>query len=515
MVDVKFTIKNYRCFSDEHPLEFNLKDGFTAFVGPNNSGKSSILKFFYEFRPIWNLFLSGDFDLLINGNKFGADFRGVIDRSEVFHKFNDRMMQVDIEVKDLCFRFYITRINNTGAMLDKAIFLLKGKELTPSNIGPRIDINNKVFNSQEGQINIEPILEVFKILKDSIYIPAFRNVVNIGADQEYYDISIGEAFIRTFSQWKLGYQNYQSQIVQSVIEDIKSLFEYKNLEINPSDDKKNIILTIDGKVYKINEVGSGIVHFILVFLNTALKQPPFVFIDEPELNLHPALQLKFLTSLSSYTKNGVLFATHSIGLARSIADRIYSVVREGNSSVVRLFEATPNYSELLGELGFTLYQELGVEKILLVEGPTEVKVFHQFLMKIKKDKDFVIMPLGGSSMINEKVEFELGELKRITPKIYCWIDSEKDSPIDSLKKEREDFLNICKKLGIKAVASERRAIENYFTDQAIKKVCGESYNALDPYERANWPKEKNWIIAHNMDFEEIKDTDLGRFLQEI
>jgi len=516
MVEAKFTIKNYRCFSDEHSLEFNLRDGFTAFVGPNNSGKSFILKFFYEFRPIWNLFLNGNnLNSLVRGSKLSADFTKVIDKSEIFHRFNDREIQISIKIDDLEFRFYIARQDNFNALLNKAMFLLKGKELLPANIDPVVNINVKVFHSSEGKIDISNLIKLFEILRELIYIPAFRNTVNIGADQEYYDISIGEAFIKTFSQWKLGNFNWQSQVIQNITEDIKNLFGYKNLEINPSDDRKNILLTIDNKVYKLNEIGSGIVQFILVFANVALKQPNFILIDEPELNLHPQLQLKFLTSLDSYAKNGTLFATHSIGLARSVADRIYSVSKNGNYSVVNLLEKTPNYSELLGELSFSLYQELGVKKILLVEGTTEVKTFHQFLRKINKDKDFLIVPLGGNSMINGKIEYEIGEFKRTNCQIFCWIDSEKDSKESNLPQNRKDFLQVCEKLNIQVEASEYRAIENYFTDKAIKKILGDNYSVLGAYDKSNWPKEKNWLIAQNMFFDDIKNTDLGKFLQEI
>jgi AAA15 family ATPase/GTPase len=49
----ELTIKNYRCFPDETPLEFEIGDGFTAFVGVNNSGKSAILRVFYEFRGLF------------------------------------------------------------------------------------------------------------------------------------------------------------------------------------------------------------------------------------------------------------------------------------------------------------------------------------------------------------------------------------------------------------------------------------------------------------------------------
>jgi ABC-type multidrug transport system ATPase subunit len=512
MVDAKFTIRNYRCFSDEHPLEFILRDGFTAFVGPNNSGKSFILKFFYEFRFIWEIFLAGNI-FIHEGHHFTADFKGIIDRSEVFYRFNNRPLQVDIEIDDLDFRFFITREGSSGAHLKNATLLWKKKEFSLSGIS--LDFSNRALHLPEGKIDINPLIELFDALKNSIYIPAFRNIVNIGANEDYYDISTGEAFIKTFSRWKLGPYTWQSQKIQEVTEDIKDLFGYKNLEINPSDDKRNIILTIDNKVYKLNEVGSGIVQFILVFINAAIKQPNFILIDEPELNLHPALQLKFLTSLASYTKNGILFATHSIGLARSVADRIYSVVKKGNYSIVTPLEKTPHYSELLGELNFSLYQELGAKKILLVEGPSEVKTFHQFLRQIKKDKEFVVVPLGGNSMINGKSAYEIGELKRITNEIYCWIDSEKSSKEDELPKNRKEFLEVCKNLGIKAIVSERRAIENYFSDSAIKKVLGSDYGALGEYNKANWPKEKNWLITQNMSFDEIKNTDLGKFLQEI
>ncbi len=39
---------------------------------------------------------------------------------------------------------------------------------------------------------------------------------------------------------------------------------------------------------------------------------------------HAALQLDFLSTLAQYTKYGVVFATHSVGLNRTAADRIYT-----------------------------------------------------------------------------------------------------------------------------------------------------------------------------------------------
>ena len=54
-MQVDLTIKNYRCFSDQSPARLSLQSGFTAFVGMNNSGKSTLLRFLYEMRGIFTL----------------------------------------------------------------------------------------------------------------------------------------------------------------------------------------------------------------------------------------------------------------------------------------------------------------------------------------------------------------------------------------------------------------------------------------------------------------------------
>lgn len=67
---------------------------------------------------------------------------------------------------------------------------------------------------------------------------------------------------------------------------------------------------------------------------------------------------------------------------------------------------------------------------------------------------------------------------------------------------------------------ERRAIENYFTDDAIKAVKGDKYKALGPYEKLErtpmpWAKSENWRIAHKMILDDIEETDLFKFLKQL
>jgi hypothetical protein len=237
--------------------------------------------------------------------------------------------------------------------------------------------------------------------------------------------------------------------------------------------------------------------------------------------LHPSLQLDFLTTITSYAGEGVFFATHNIGLARSAADRIYAVrkIKLGDSTVT-LYEKTPRLSEFLGELSYSNYRALGFEKVLLVEGPTEVKTIQQFLRLWKKDNKIVLAPMGGDSLINRNSEAELAELTRISDNITALIDSELNEVGDQISANRQDFIEVCKGLNIHCHVLKRRAMENYFTDQAVKSAIGPKHSALGNFERlkdasAPWNKRENWRIAGKMTKSDLEGTDLYDFFENL
>ncbi len=254
--------------------------------------------------------------------------------------------------------------------------------------------------------------------------------------------------------------------------------------------------------------------------NVAIKSPSYILIDEPELHLHPTLQIDFLTALASYAKKGVIFATHSMGLARSVSDHIYSFQKINHSSHVKAFEQISNYIEFVGELSYSSYKELGFDKLLLVEGVKDVKTVQQFLRKLNKDHKVLILPLGGNQLACGGVEFEMNEFKRITDKIYVLVDSERKEEGEEPAPNRQEFEKICKKLGFSILVTKYRAIENYFTDSAVKNTLSDKYRALEPYEKLVeckpcWGKSENWRIARNMDLADFIKSDIGEYLSNI
>ncbi len=534
-MEIEITIKNYRCFSDVRPARISLRKGFTGFVGVNNSGKSSLLKFFYEFRSLFQL-LSGPSVNVLNAlsrNVQAFNFPpSVTDIQEIFCNSNNRNLQIEIS---------FTAINRPtkegGISLPNKIILkiprgtntfiaelhLEDGVLEPTG-GP---VRNLAFREtilmldNKLKAQLSHLFQLFKTLAETLYIGAFRNAINVGSNQNYFDIQVGQAFIQVWREFKTGNIKRYNEAAYRLTEDINHIFGFEDLEINSSPDIQNLQVFVNGKSYKLSELGSGLTQFILVLANAATKQPSYILIDEPELNLHPQLQLDFLTTIGSYAHEGVLFATHSIGLARAVADQIYSVSMHAKSeSEVNKLESTPRLSEFLGELSFSGYRELGFNKVLLVEGVTDVKTIQQFLRMYKIDHQVVLLPLGGSQFINELREPEIEEIKRISENVFVLIDSERDTAGASLEAHRAAFVEVCEKAKINCHVLDRRAIENYFSDEAVKKVKGNKYRALGPFEKLKdtspaWGKEENWRIAREMTIDEVKKTDLEEFLDSL
>ncbi len=550
-MQVEITIKNYRCFSDSKPAHITLRKGFTAFVGVNNSGKSSLLKFFYEFRSLFQSLSSPNNDNFIQalrGNPQSFNFAtSVLDIEEVFNNENNHNLKIELRFQDVD----LVLEENAPPILDKIVitipratntyfaelFVVNKKLVIIADEQPnfyRIGVTtqgNFLIYEDTPLVNLYPLSQVSKDISEALYIGPFRNALELVTNTDYtseqlsfgdyFDIKIGRAFIRNWRTFKSGRVRKNSEAAYRLTEDIRRIFGFKSLEINTSDENRTLQLFINGKSYTLLELGSGLAQFILVLANAAIKQPSYILIDEPELNLHPSLQLDFLTTLGSYAGEGVLFATHNIGLARASAELIYSIRKDAEGeSEVRKLEATPRLSEFLGELSFSGYRELGFDKILLVEGSTEVKMIQQFLRKYGKDHQIVLLPLGGSQLIKESSEAELEEIKRICENVSALIDSELTAPEAAIEPSRAAFVEKCKKANIDCHVLERRAIENYLSDRAIKQVKGNKHRALEPYEALKdaphgWAKAENWRIAQEMTREELEGTDLGEFIKRL
>ncbi|MSP22366.1 MAG: hypothetical protein EXR66_05030 [Dehalococcoidia bacterium] len=223
----------------------------------------------------------------------------------------------------------------------------------------------------------------------------------MGTQENYCDLQIEQAFASRWRSIKTGPTRSQNVAAITVAKEIQSVFGFADCDIDASDDGTTLRVRINGRSYKLNEVGVGIAQFILILTNLLVRSPvSLVLIDEPKLNLHQKLQTDLMRLLSERTSLGVVFSTHSIGLARTEAGRIYPfVLRSPGVSAVHPYEETLLLAEILGELSFAGYQELGFKALLLVEGRTDLQLFREFLRPYGVESRVLPLSLGGSVVI--------------------------------------------------------------------------------------------------------------------
>jgi energy-coupling factor transporter ATP-binding protein EcfA2 len=528
---IKITLRNYRGFTSQSPASFILGDGFTAFVGKNNAGKSTCLRAIFELRSlfnnhaIWTAMDPGaqsiqcptepDPTILLNFDNTEDAFVTLEIDPPLLPRYQLVKSTLKIDRDGRVTLSAIQIANLAGNLELKPPIAFQGLEDIPPN-DPNIVIRAPVEKYKYSYLEFFLALQN---LSSCSYYGAYRNAINEGAGN-YYDIAVGTALISQWDYWKAGANYLNQRAIARVEADIERLLGYKSVEINASADNKTLNVIVNKHPFKLADLGAGVAELIITLSNALVKRPSYILIDEPESHLHPSLQIDFLTTLASYTTEGIAFSTHSIGLARSIADRIYVVSRADNNSSCAIYEKQPHLAELLGSLSYTGYLPAENFYVLLVEGTTEVKTFQILLRKLKKDHLYAIISLGGSSLIRENSDIELGEVIRVAGganKVFAIIDSEKHEPNALIDQNHSAFMTTCQKLKLKLLVTERRATENYFTDKAIKKALGNSYSALTHYEDRNkheniWGKSENWRIADCEEESFFQDHDLGKFL---
>jgi ABC-type Mn2+/Zn2+ transport system ATPase subunit len=511
-----FRVSNYRCFGEGAPLTFKIGPGISAFVGPNDAGKSTVLRFFSEFRELWSLIGTAQAVVARAGQRQSVNSpKHVTDPMDVFNDRNALPIQIDITLDDAATDAVASLEIEIERNLQTAIHVRGTRTHSSPTSMQLTNVPSKI--SLNGVLHDYSMYEsIFSVFAAPLYIPAFRNVINSGSTT-YYDLAFGTAFIENWNEWKNGTSKVRRDVMLVVEDNIRKLLGYNTLTINASPDKRELRVVVDGRSRHLSEMGSGVSEFLLIIGNLFLTQPKMILIDEPETHLHPLKQIELLRLLLETSgATCLLFATHSLGLARSVTENIMHVQKNGTSgSIVRAILAQPSLQEFLGEMSYTAQCEMGAQTVLFVEGVTDVIPIRHFLRLYNKDERFVLLPLLGNCLINGKRDQELQELSRLKVPCVALLDSERASASEPLTANRRAFLELWKRLGFAAHVLERRALENYFTDAAVKAVMPAN-SALGHYDKANKnDKARNGSIAMHISRQDLDPTDLGVFLKSL
>jgi len=525
-MDIDVSLKGYRCFSPTSPATVSFRGDITSFVGVNNSGKSTLLKAFYELRPTLASLLEKDrLQQALMGSVNLIIPPGIGDADGMFWHFGPSDIDIEIALpgtKGSANWKLSIKIERQGRRVLVTLHDLVGAPV------PRQGAWDFSGEPRKEGFNLGAFKDMFgalRILKDCVYFPSFRHVSPFTPDNlpdaKFYDVFAGKTFVQQWALSQQGAGKESTERIDAIVEDLRRIFRFRRLTIQADTNNRDLLVVANGRSSRLSELGTGFAQFVLLLGNLGLTKPSYVLIDEPETNLHPSLQLDFLNSIVARASEGVLLATHNLGLARQASDRIFALTLGETACTLSPFNKTQNLAKLIGELSFGRSDFAPARKLLLVEGQTDVLTFQNFLAVFGKEHEFAIISLNGDTGINSGRMAELEHMCALGIDVRAIIDSERKSPGEGIAGHRSEFIETCRKLEIRCEVVERRAVENYFPQRAIDEALGPGkFIELQPFEDLarlpnHWPKKWNWRIARAMTRAEVEATDLGKILASL
>ena len=493
MSEIRYTFQNYRAFAQEAPLTIPVVDGITFILGPNNVGKSSLIRGFVELPKL----LFGDNGQVSSNHQLKSGFATYVNRKKIGGPIV------------------------VGCEYGSSKWTATIKSRSGNEHANDVDV---VVDCLSGGMDPEGARKVRSLFVNVMYVPSFRSPT-VNAQDSIFGMSIGRTFVSLWDEWANGRRIDHSESISLLVEELKSLFQFNRFEVAVAKSNEHLLITTDEGRFQLDELGDGLSHFIVVLGNAMIKQPDWILIDEPEIGLHPKMQELFVRVLASKAKYGLIATSHSVGLARSVADQVLMMTKEPTGK--RRLEPFGQHfkttiAQSISEMGYSQFAELGAEHLLLVEGRTDIKAFREILRKFDLDQHFLIWSLNGSDWLKsppESIEDELNELKRLEAKsISVIFDSEKGSSVVDMAEVFRPFYELCLRLGFNAFPTDRHSTENYVTQSALDKVCP-GMKAIAPFEdfrsaNPKWSKSKNWLLFREMTASDFDGTKLGEFVSK-
>jgi hypothetical protein len=223
-------------------------------------------------------------------------------------------------------------------------------------------------------------------------------------------------------------------------------------------------LDVDEFLVQVN--GSGIREALRLILDFEFERPDILLVEEPEVHLHPALEIAMMQYLRKISaKCQIFLTTHSTNFL-DIADlrNVYLITKD-QSTHVQLLNVEEAEEAIPQELGIRLSSLFMYDRLVFVEGPSDEQVFRTFAstlgLNMSRTGVGFVTTGGARNFTHYANAATLMFLAKRRVKLYFVLDrDERDLP--EIKKLREQLGD----LGELKVLN-RRELENYLVVPSV------------------------------------------------
>jgi len=457
----RLRLRNFRCFRDEITIDFN---DITAFVGQNDSGKSTIMEaidlFLNDNAPdkddaskdgdAKDLTIICEFTNLpeeviiddANPTELSTEFLLNNDgRLEIYKNYSGNLLKPKCESIDA----YAIHPSIEGA---KNLLQFKNPYLKKhaQNLGIDLSDVDQRFNAPIRKkirdhlgdlmlaptkipLNEENAKKIWTELKK--YLPAFAlfksDRTSTDQDSEAQDplnAAVKEA-IKAKESDLIKITEYVREevqkIAQSTLEKLKEMDPTLATQLNPTfapqkwEKLFKASITSDGDI-PINKRGSGVKRLILLNFFRAkaeqiakkASQTALIYaIEEPETSQHPNNQRMLLRALCDLSSEAqVIISTHTPMLARALPDDCLRYVNIRKDKTREILESTPETNKLFAR-SLGVLPDNTVKLFIGVEGSNDINFLQTIATALRND-DIDLLDLEEMELKGEVIFFPLG-----------------------------------------------------------------------------------------------------------
>lgn len=220
-------------------------------------------------------------------------------------------------------------------------------------------------------------------------------------------------------------------------------------------------LDVDDFLVEVN--GSGVREALRLILDVEFEQPSILLVEEPEVHLHPALEIAMMRHLKSVSaRSQVFITTHSTNFLDTGDMRNVYLLSLNGSTRVQHLNIEEAETEIPKELGIRLSSVFMFDRLLFVEGSSDELILREFAETLglnlgHANVGFVVM--GGSRNFTyyaAQATLSLLSKRQVQSLFLLDRDEQREDGIKRL----ESLLEGRAELHI----LQRREIENYLID---------------------------------------------------
>jgi len=230
----------------------------------------------------------------------------------------------------------------------------------------------------------------------------------------------------------------------------------------------------DGRKVNLANMGGGVEQLLVLACLLIAQRTSCILWEEPESHLHPGAQDVLLDEIENRVGDSLVFlTTHSPAFIRASSQvAVHAITNpDGKSGKGRTLS-----QDQLHEVGVILGSRPGhlalADIVIYVEGKSGANTLEEWMQKWP-DRETVlghllmtIWPCNPDEIASEGSD--LNALKKLTPNMLFFADKDNDPGCPDPKEARKRLVAICDEHDIPCVITDRRQIEDYFTEEAVR-----------------------------------------------